>query len=689
MAGGVRAMWWPLLTLAALAWPSRVLGPLDGLPLNGRAEALLLGIVVPSLVWFDRRSLQRAPIRVAIIALLAVKTAGLMLTPQGLCARFSTTAPFVGETHTIPIDEPEGWLRSWDVRADWRDPTPACTAIVDRAYADARSFPAWFVNLLDSIRPGRRDLALDLNGSMHVSGAGVLTLARSEGMTIEGEVGGTTIDAGAAMISVPLAQGNHAIRIHAAMSGDRWSLQPQWNGRDAWSEATFTVAQPTPLDAAATAIGFAITVLAAGIIGWWLYLAMTPWLAEPALLAWSAVAAVAMAVAAANEGIARMAGVGLIAAAAVPVTSRHRNLRAAFLLLGVPWLTFFAVRAIPDIGAFTAYSHDDWLAYQVAGYRIFMGGYWLEGGSTAFDYQPLYRWISGALHMVFGDSSAGEIVADASALLSGALLAFWIVKATAGFRWAVAAGAATLTTFSIGTTWYFVGRGLSETAGAGFGFLAAFMLLRGRLGRPTSIAAAGVFAVLMFYTRLNFGAAAVMLAALLLPLSVTTTVGRATIDRVRRVRSWPVAVYGGLIAAGLLLFMSRTWWYTGHFSVLYGTSLKNNDIGLRWDTIADPAVWGRMRHSVASLIFMNEPPHFDVRALVVVAGVIVVVLGAIQVPGLRRLPLSLALVTFGTCLSALVVHTHNYPGRMSIPLVPFACAAVFTGAGLMLSRRAS
>ena len=30
------------------------------------------------------------------------------------------------------------------------------------------------------------------------------------------------------------------------------------------SAATFTVAQPTPLDAAATAIGFAITVLSAG-----------------------------------------------------------------------------------------------------------------------------------------------------------------------------------------------------------------------------------------------------------------------------------------------------------------------------------------------------------------------------------------------------------------------------------------
>ena len=94
----------------------------------------------------------------------------------------------------------------------------------------------------------------------------------------------------------------------------------------------------------------------------------------------------------------------------------------------------------------------------------------------------------------FGDSSAGEIFVDASSLLIGALLAFWIVKAIAGFRWGVAAGAGSLMTYSLGTTWYFVGRGLSETVGAGFGFAAAFFLLRGRLGRPRSIAAAGVLA---------------------------------------------------------------------------------------------------------------------------------------------------------------------------------------------------
>jgi hypothetical protein len=39
------------------------------------------------------------------------------------------------------------------------------------------------------------------------------------------------------------------------------------------------------------------------------------------------------------------------------------------------------------------------------------------------------------------------------------------------------------------------------------------------------------------------------------------------------------------------------------------------------------------------------------------------------------------LTTIGSMAAALFVHTHNYPGRMSIHLVPFAvAAAVIAGA---------
>src|SRR5207249_1627329 len=106
------------------------------------------------------------------------------------------------------------------------------------------------------------------------------------------------------------------------------------------------------------------------------------------------------------------------------------------------------------------------------GYRIVMGGYWLEGGNRVFDYQPLYRWISALLHLSFGDSSVGEVYFDAACLLIGALLAFQLAKMAVGFRAGLVAAAATLATFTLGTIWYFVGRGLSEIAAAGFAFLA-------------------------------------------------------------------------------------------------------------------------------------------------------------------------------------------------------------------------
>ena len=228
---------WPALAVVALAWPSRALGPLDGVPLNGRAEALLLGLVVPALLWIHSKALMRPALRVTVVGLVLLKASALALTPQGLCARFSTTAPFIGETHTIPIVEPDGWLRSWDIRADWGAQTPQCTAIVDRAYASGREFPAWFVNLLDSIRPGRTDLSMTLRGVMRVPDAGTFTLAASSDMRISGMVGSVHVDSTAGPITAALQAGQHSIALQASLVGSDWRLEPLWNGTDAWSSA--------------------------------------------------------------------------------------------------------------------------------------------------------------------------------------------------------------------------------------------------------------------------------------------------------------------------------------------------------------------------------------------------------------------------------------------------------------------
>ena len=328
------------------------------------------------------------------------------------------------------------------------------------------------------------------------------------------------------------------------------------------------------------------------------------------------------------------------------MATAKRNMRTAFVLAGVPWLAYFATRALPLVGHVTAYSWDDWLAYQLAGSRIYMHGYWLEGGTRTFDYQALYRWLSGALHLIFGDSSVGETFVDAFCLLAGSLVAFALVRPVAGFRAALLACTGTLATFTLGTPWYFVGRGLSEIAAAG---------LCHRLAPASSAAHAS-------------------LIALLLPLSVPID-ARAIAAGVRRVHVAAAAMYTAVFVAGVALLAARTWWYTGVFSLLYGTSLKNNDTGLRLTTIASAEPWRKIAHSLGALVWMNEPPRPDPRSLLVAAGVLAAVAALCQVPRLRELPASIVVVVIGSTLSSFLAHTHGYPGRMSIHLIPFAVSA--------------
>src|SRR5438552_8065239 len=158
-----RKVLWAVLLMMALLWPSHTLSALHGMPLDTGAAAIVIGLLLPVLCLIHSRYLDNALARIAIVVLLALKIAdATLLTQQGLCARFSTAAPFSANVLTIPIEEPRGVLRSWDVRADWRAENPACTAIVDRPYADASSFPAWFVNITDVA--GRHNLTMDVSG---------------------------------------------------------------------------------------------------------------------------------------------------------------------------------------------------------------------------------------------------------------------------------------------------------------------------------------------------------------------------------------------------------------------------------------------------------------------------------------------------------------------------------------------
>src|SRR5665213_692197 len=545
-------MVWAAVLATAVLWPSHTLSWFGGVPFDVAGPAILVGVVLPVLLWLHRGFLKNPMVRAAILALLVLKIAGAsLLTQQGLCAKFSTEAPYQTNVLTIPIEEPSGVLRSWDMRADWRAGTPVCTAIVDRPYADASAFPAWFVNITDFATSGQRRLAMDVSGYMRVSGRGLLTIALDRDMTLTGRIGSQDVSSveGRPVLAA-LDAGTHRIELHATLTGDRWRLLPEWNGRDAFASTVFTVSEPGGIDRLAGAVSVLQTSLIITLIAAWIMSLMLAYRTSPFALAWCVAASSVLAIVGRTGRFDRISALMLLGAVLVPMAESHRNLRGALLLVGVPWLALIAARSLPQVAHVTAYSNDDWLAYQVAGYRIFMSGFWLEGGSRVFDYQPLYRWMTGALHLVFGDSSVGEVYWDAICLVLGASVTFVLVDRTAGFRWAVAAAAATLATFSLGTTWYFVGRGLSEIAAAGWGFLAALVMLRNRTAHAGLAVLAGVFAVLMFYTRLNHLLFAVFLLALTIPVTVPAR-WREAMRQVAAVNLRAAAFYLGTFAAGV------------------------------------------------------------------------------------------------------------------------------------------
>src|SRR5262249_25076576 len=146
------------------------------------------------------------------------------------------------------------------------------------------------------------------------------------------------------------------------------------------------------------------------LLGAWIAAAASDLEPGRALAGWVlASMAVAAAVGLTNaDAWVRWGVLGLIALAAVQVPARLQSRRGALLLIGLPWLCLFAARSIPHVGQFPIFTQaDDWLTFQRFAYRIFMRGYWLQGGEPTFWYQPLYRWTTGLLHLVFGDSSVG------------------------------------------------------------------------------------------------------------------------------------------------------------------------------------------------------------------------------------------------------------------------------------------
>ena len=691
---------WGCAALAALLWPGHLDGPLDGAPLDRVAEAILLGLVTPFLWWLQPGYLRSRFVQILIVALVLAKAGSLALAPDGWCVQFDTAKPLVTDSR--------GRIHSWDVRADWLTDTPRCSAIVTRPYREFKEFPVWFFNMppTDGNLPGPEDrppyAALDMtvSGYLGSDDPGELIIETGETMATTVVIDGREVErAGPSRHQVTLERGRHFIQIKSHLTGNRWTFVPLWNGSPIGSSgfAAATTSTPSASDARLRGpLSWLTQILAAAIVFGWIATFAWCWrgvtlvfsLAASAILGWLGTPPPDFVM----SPLASWSVTALGLAVLVNVPRAQQTLKGAFVLIGIPWLAFVTAVHASHIGRFSLYAGgDDMWMFQRFAYRIYLQGYWLQGGELTFWFQPFYRWIAGAWHLLFGDSSMGEFWWDAICLMVSALFAHQVVATTYGFRWGLAAAVLCLTIVMQGPAWMFVGIGLSDIASAGFIYFAALVIMSARLRGAVPIGAAvaaGVLASIGFYTRLNNLPMAFASAAFGLSLAATSR------GWWRPKTWWPDvswnALYGvaGVILIAMTLFTIRTYHYTGVFSMLHGTTWGNHALWRPGQPISEAAAG--MLSSLMMVLTFNDPPRFALYAVPLLFGAIAALAALGGGKGFRDIPLALTAFFVVACSGALAARGVAYAGRFSVHLLGAGCALTVAAiASLVTTRRSN
>jgi hypothetical protein len=486
---------------------------------------------------------------------------------------------------------------------------------------------------------------------------------------------------------VELQRGSHFVQFEGTLLGKAWRVVPAWNGTPIGSTVfpVATLRPPSRVDRLVRPAGnWLLSLLVAGLVAAWSYSAVARVHARE-LLIWSGAASLAIVVVTTflpQQG-AWYTAAAVLVPFLMPLRRRFMNARGIFFLIIVPWLAYVGAANAIQIGRWTLYGigNDNFL-FQRFSYRIFMQHYWLEGGQTTFWNQPLFRWIAGVLHMIFGDSSVGQAYWDAGAVAVMMLFAYRVVAPRAGFRWGLAAAVIPLAMFLLGPGLEFVGFGLSEISSAGFIYLAAFFVMRHRGVRDLIVA--GVLVVLGFYTRLNNLPMAIAVAAFALPLTLPA-------GSWWRVREWLPSVRWGAVAAialalgiGGVLFAWRTWYYTGVFGLFHGTQREFLAVWKPGMTVKDavPA----MISSLMMVLTGQDPPRLALHAAPLVLAGIISVAAIAGVRPFRSVPLPVVALFLAGLSGALITRGWGHEGRFSIHLYGSASAICVWASAALVER---
>ena len=695
MAAGARGAAWCAFTLLVLLWPANIPGVFDGAPLDGGVEAIAIGFAVPILCWFYSAFFRSRLAQTLIVAIALLRIADAQFTQGGFCVAFDPQRQIVRDQTGKP--------HSWDVRADWRSPDPKCSAVMTGAWTTFKRFPVWFFNLAPpdnnlptpDDRPPYTTLKMTAIGYLDVAEPGSLDLQVGKYSPTTLVVDGRpATQSGESSYRIDLSPGVHLVQVDTTLQGNEWHFDASFNGRPFGANGfpLTTIDRPRSIDRgwSRAAVGSLTTMLIGALVIAWLIGAIRAWGDVPSWV-WALAASVWLAYLAPRPGnqyvvgdLARWSVMALGFAALVPLREQLRTVRGAFVMIGIPWLVFIAVGAFDHVAKVSLYAGgDDQWTFQRFAYRIYLQGYVLEGGEPAFWFQPGYRWLAGALHMVFGDSSLGEFHWDGICFAIIAMFAFEVVRRTAGFKWGLATAALVLGLVMHGPPLVYWGAGLSENAAAGFMYGAALAAMFAANWRLAVVA--GALAVLGFYVRLNNLPFAFAIAVFAIPLDVRAIDLWRPRMWLARVDRWKVAAVIGVVALGMLLFALRTWYYTGRFSFFAGTTMNVNSIYQPGMPMME--LGRRMADSAWMVLSMNDPPRFVWYATPLIAAPLLAAGALLGIPRLRDVPLSIVLFFIASISGALVARGVAYSGRFSTIVIGSATALTVSAIAAALNTK--
>ncbi len=388
------------------------------------------------------------------------------------------------------------------------------------------------------------------------------------------------------------------------------------------------------------------------------------------------------------------AGILLIWYRWVRARGSHGTLRAWQLILitGAPLvLSFFLYKYWGVIDRVEFMGDGDWLTYQIFARQIVVDGDIWHTGQAILNYQPLYRYIVGLLHLFFGQSTASQYFLNFWSVLITAMIISRIAE-----QWEVSNPYAVLGGFiiiAIHVTppfWDILLRALQEHPGSLFVVLTAWSIIAYQRDKKWHyLFLACLFGVTGLLIRMDhlFIIAAVSLFYLEPLFGSLKEVWKRLIRGL--FNNWKVfAILGLVLTLGLLAVASRNWIMGGKF-ILSESQIRNPQRLENRTTIE--RFWGITQILGTDALRTGILLETTLPAAVILSGGTLVSLIALGWRGglFRNFNLSLGLI----CLSGIVPYyffmPRGYYPRWSIHLLPFATLAVIIFIDRFLKRKRS